>query len=735
MDSPMSRRPARLLFAAFCAVALPVATPASPPPAPVYPASPRVAIVETAFGQSVSDPWRWLEAPQRGDPAVASWISRQNSVTSSYLAALPARAWFASRLAALTDFDRLGLPRKAGGRYFFMRSAGANGEWQLWMRNGLTARPRLLLSREPASSSVPAPPELDPDLWEPSRSARNLAYALRSHGGDWRELRVLDLRTGTPHPETLREVADSRIAWIGDSGFLYSRFPGGDPASQAPRYGKSLWFHRPGTPQSADEQVFATPDHPERGHTAQVTSDGRYAVITSAIGTGARFEIRVIELARRGAGWRAIPLVTGFEHDWRLVDSVGRSLWFVTNQAAPHGRLVAVALGKGRAVWRDIVPERQAALQQAAIIGDRMVLTYQEQGAVRALLVQLDGRGVQQLALNAIGTAAGFRGRPGDPETFFSLSSFAQPPRIYRLDITTGALSPFADPPAGPAPQDFRIDPVSARSPDGTRVPIWLVRRRDIAEANRPVPTLLYGYGGFGIAMNPGFSPARMAWLQAGGAFALATVRGGGEFDAAWHAAGSGAAKQNAFDDFIAAAEWLIANRVTPEGGLAIQGASNGGLLVAAVVNQRPDLFAAANPQAGVMDMLRFDRFTAGRFWIDDYGDPQREADWKVLRAYSPYHNIAAGRDYPAILVTTGDSDDRVVPGHSFKYAAALQSAAIGPRPHLLRVTVDAGHAGARAAASIEENADILSFLAAWTGLNPSAMPQPSEPARAERNR
>jgi prolyl oligopeptidase len=728
----MLRRLALLVLASPCLAAAPV--PPGIARAPAYPPSPRGDLVESRFGHAVTDPWRWLEAGPRSDPAVTGWIARQNAVTQAYLAQLPARAWFASRLRQLDDYDRLTLPRKGGNRYFYMRTHGADEPWQLWMRGGFSGSPRMLL---PAAAEPGGRPTLDPWLWEPSGHGSYLAYSLRRDGSDWRELHVVDVRTGQPLPESLRNVADTRIAWIGDSGFLYSRYSDGASSSQGPRYGKSVWFHRPATPFEADELVYATPDHPEWGHTAQVTSDGRYVVITTAIGTAARLQIHVIDL-RGGHGWRAAPLVEGFAHDWRLVDSVGRRLWFITDQGAPNNRLVSVDLGHGSPRWHDVVPERSAPLQQASIIGDRLVLTYAEDGGVQALLVQLDGGRVEQLALNAVGTAAGFRGRPGDPETFFSLSSFARPPSIYRFNVATGTLLPFAEPHPEFAAGDYRIDQVTARSPDGTRVPISLIRRRDIAEANRPVPTLLYGYGGFGIAVNPGFSTSRMAWLQAGGAFALATLRGGGEFGAAWHAAGAGAAKQNAFDDFIAAAQWLIDNHVTPPDGLAVQGASNGGLLVGAVVNQRPDLFAAANPRAGVMDMLRFDRFTAGRYWTDDYGDPAIEADWNVLRAYSPYHNIRPGRDYPAILVTTGDSDDRVVPAHSFKYTAALQSAAIGPKPHLLRVAANAGHTAAGlSGGAIAEDADILAFLAAWTGLDPQATPPlaPAPATLAARNR
>ncbi|MDE2302412.1 MAG: S9 family peptidase, partial [Sphingomonadales bacterium] len=389
-----------------------------------------------------------------------------------------------------------------------------------------------------------------------------------------------------------------------------------------------------------------------------------------------------------------------------------------TNWQAPRCRLMTIDLAEPLPQWREVVREGPEVLQQASIIGDELILTYLHHAATRAFVVDLHGGPLRSLSLNEIGTAAGFHGKPGDPETFYSFSSFNRPATIYRADLASGATKVFAAPKIGFDPEDYAVEQLFYTSRDGTRVPMFLVRRKDIARAHRAVPTLLYGYGGFDISLTPGYAASRMAWLQAGGAFALANLRGGGEYGKAWHDAGRLANKQNVFDDFIAAGEYLIAGGITPKGGLAIQGGSNGGLLVAAVTNQRPDLFAAANPAVGVMDMLRFDRFTSGRTWTDDYGHPDRPADFKVLRAYSPYHNIKSGSDYPAILVTTADTDDRVVPGHSFKYTAALQAAALGPRPHLIRIDTSAGHgSGKPTDKAIAEAADELAFLAYWSGL------------------
>ncbi len=688
-------------------------------PAIQYPDTRRGDLVEPLFGEKIADPYRWLEGDVRSDPDVADWVSRENTVTESYLTKLPAREWFATHIRTLTDFERFGLPRKAGRHYFYLRNSGLQNQPTLEVRDGLGGKPRLLL--DPNSWSSDGTAALDPELWEPSHDGALLAYGVQQSGSDWRVLHVLDVAGGRLLPDELNWVNDSNIAWIGRHGFLYSRFPAPPSGQifQALTFNKAIWYHLIGTSQSADELVYATPGHPDWGHKAKVTSDGRYAVITSAIGTDARYEVHLIDLAvRKEHVWPVRVLVTGFDHDWKLVDSIGESLWFVTNWDAPRYRLMTINLAAPFPDWREIIRQGDEPLQQASIIGDKLILTYLRDAASHALVVDFRGGAVHELALNDIGTASGFKGKPGDPETFYSFSSFNQPTTIYRYDMASGQSAIFASPKLDFAPDDYAVDQVFYRSRDGTRVPMFIVRRRDIATAHRAVPTLLYGYGGFDIALTPGFSASRMAWLQAGGAFALANLRGGGEYGKDWHDAGRLGNKQNVFDDFIAAGEYLIAQGITPQGGLAIQGGSNGGLLVAAVTNQRPDLFAVANPQVGVMDMLRFDRFTAGRYWVDDYGYPEREADFKILRAYSPYHNIHSGVDYPAILVTTGDTDDRVVPAHSFKYTAALQAAAIGAKPHLIRIETKAGHgSGKPTDKAIAESADELAFLARWTGL------------------
>nr|WP_246438526.1 prolyl oligopeptidase family serine peptidase [Novosphingobium piscinae] len=682
-----------------------------------YPQTRRDPLVETRFGEAVPDPYRWLEADVRNDAAVADWVARQNRVTSDYLARLPARGWFARRIRELTDYERFGLPVKAGRRYFYLRNAGLQNQPQLWVRQGLDGTPRLLL--DPNRWAEDGATALD--AWKPSGDGRFLLYSVQDGGSDWRVLRVLDVRTGQALPDTVRWAKFTALAWVGNEGFLYSRFPAPakGQAFQQLSYNQSLWFHRIGTPQEADELVYATPDRPELGHVAEVTANGRWAVITSSAGTDARHAIHVVDLRRRGPQrWQPRALVGGLDHDWQLVEALGSRVWFVTNRDAPRYRLVSLDLERPGADWREVVPEGANKLERATIIGRKLVLNYLQDANSRAVVVDLAGRPAQELMIDDIGTASGFTGRPGDAETFYTFSSFNRPATIYRLDMATGQAKPFAQPALTFDPARYLVEQRFFASKDGTRVPLFLVRSRAVAAAGKPVPTLLYGYGGFDVSLTPGFAASRMAWLEAGGAFALANIRGGGEYGKAWHDAGRLGNKQNSFDDFIAAGEFLIAEGITAKGRLAIQGGSNGGLLVGAVVNQRPDLFAAANPAVGVMDMLRFDRFTAGRYWVDDYGYPDREPDFRVLRAYSPYHNIRPGRDYPAILVTTADTDDRVVPGHSFKYAAALQAAEIGPRPHLIRIETRAGHgSGKPTDKAIEENADVLAFLAEWTGL------------------
>ena len=709
----MSRRVPALVAAALV---VSLATPATAEKMSLtYPETSRDDLVETQFGEALADPYRWLENDVRTDKAVASWVERQNAVTQGYLTQLPQRQWFAQRIKALMDYERFGLPRKAGAHYFYMRNSGLQNQSQLFVRKGLDGAAKLLI--DPNAWAKDGATALD--AWVPSKNGKLLAYSVQDGGSDWRTIKVLDVATGLALGDGVQWAKFTNIAWIGNEGFLYSRFPEPQAGAEFQSLNKNqaIYFHRIGTTQAQDELVYATPNDPEFGHSAQVTHDGRWMVITTSRGTDSRYALHLIPLGKNRK-WQVRTLVGGLDHDWRLIEGMGDTLYFMTNKDAPRLRLVKVNVAAATPRFEPVIDERAETLERAEIVGDRLILAYLKDAKSMAEVRSLDGKPVQQIALNAIGTASGFSGEPGDPETFYSFSSFNQPSGIYRFDTRTSASEPFALPKLTFNPADFAIEQRFYTSKDGTRVPMFVVRKKDVAQAGKAVPTLLYGYGGFDISLTPGFSAMRMAWLEAGGAFALANLRGGGEYGKAWHDAGRLNNKQNVFDDFIAAGEYLIAEGITPKDGLTVQGGSNGGLLVGAVVNQRPDLFAAGNAAVGVMDMLRFDRFTAGRYWVDDYGYPAKEADWRVLRAYSPYHNIKVGVDYPAMLVTTADTDDRVVPGHSFKYTAALQAANAGTKPHLIRIESRAGHgSGKPTDKAVAEGADVLAFLAQWSGL------------------
>ena len=708
-------------------------------PTRTYPDTRKQDLVEVQFGEAVADPYRWLENDVRTDPEVADWVKRQNGVTQDYLNTLPQRRWFAQRIRALTDYERFGLPQKAGKSYFYTRNSGLQNQSQLFVRTGLNGAPRLLI--DPNTWAKDGATALD--AWVPSHDGKLLAYSVQDGGSDWRMIKLIDVKTGQVMADEIKWAKFTGIAWVGSEGFLYSRFPQPEPGKefQSLNTNQAIYFHRVGTPQSADELVYSTPDRPELGHFADVTADNRWVVISTSRGTDAKYELHVIPLAGQRIGgaapakgkggkrsWQVHALVAGLDHEWRLVEGLGDTLYFATNKNAPKLKVVKVDLTARQAApaplrgeqfaFTEVIPERAETLDRAQIVGNRLILSYLRDAASTAEVVSLDGKPVRQIVLNAIGKASGFTGRPGDPETFYAFSSFNQPSAIYRFDSNTGESTPFALPKLTFSPDDYAVEQRFYASKDGTRVPMFVVRKKGLATAGKAAPTLLYGYGGFDVSLTPVFSAVRMAWLEAGGVFAMANLRGGGEYGKAWHDGGRLANKQNVFDDFIAAGEYLIAQGITPKGGLTVQGGSNGGLLVGAVVNQRPDLFAAGNAAVGVMDMLRFDRFTAGRYWVDDYGYPSKEADFRVLRAYSPYHNIRTGVDYPAMLVTTADTDDRVVPGHSFKYIAALQAAQAGPKPHLIRIETRAGHGSGKPTDKVvEEGADILAFLAQWSGL------------------
>jgi prolyl oligopeptidase len=680
-----------------------------------YPETRMTDVADEQFGVKVADPYRWLEDDVRTSKDVADWVAEQKAVSDTYLDALPGKAALAAKMKALYNYERYSLPEKAGGHYFFTKNDGLQNQSVLYVRKGLKGTDRILI--DPNTWAKDGATALD--SWVASKNGKLLAYAIQDGGSDWRTIKVLDVKTGKPLSDEIQWAKFTNISWVGNEGFLYSRFaaPKEGEAFQQLNYNQTVYFHKIGTPQSADQVVYATPDRKELGHSAQVTQDGRWVVLTSSSGTDEKYELNLIPLGKK-RDWTAQPLVIGLDFDWQLIEGVGDTLYFVTNKNAAKLKVVKAVIGPSAPAFSDIIPERAETLARAQIVGDRMVLSYLKDAASMAMMTDLNGKPVQQIALNSIGTASGFGGTPGDPETFYSFSSFNQPGAIYRFDSRTGKSTPFALPKLSFKPEDIAVSQVFYPSKDGTQIPMFLVHKKGL-DVSKGAPTILYGYGGFNISSLPGYSPTRMAWIQSGGVFAVANLRGGGEYGKPWHDAGRLLNKQNVFDDFIAAGEYLVAKGITTKGKLAVEGRSNGGLLVGAVVNQRPDLFAAGHAAVGVMDMLRFDRFTAGRYWVDDYGYPNKEADFKNLLTYSPYHNIKTGVEYPAVIVSTADTDDRVVPGHSFKYTAALQAADTGDKPKIIRIETRAGHGSGKPTDKlIEEYSEIYAFLAKWTGMD-----------------
>jgi prolyl oligopeptidase len=677
-----------------------------------YPQTRRADLVETQFGAQVADPYRWLENDVRNDAEVKSWVDAQNVVTNQFLGTLPGREALEQRITQLYDYERFGVPTKKGGRYFYAHNSGLQNQSVLYVRDSLDGQGRVLI--DPNGWSADGATALAD--WAPSEDGKHVVYSIQDGGSDWRTIKVLDVVTGKDTGDEVKWVKFSSLEWLKDgSGFFYTRFP--EPAAgqefQSTNHDAKIYLHKLGTPQSADRLVYATPDKPTYGHYATVSDDGRWLVITTAEGTDDRYEIHAVDLRARGPKPKA--LITGLENNWSFIGNEGSRFFFMTNKDAPKLKVVAMEVGRPGNPVTTLVPEREATLDGASIVGGKLIASYLADAKSEISVHNLQGKKLSGVELPGIGTASGFSGDMDDPETFFAFTSFNRPTTIYRYDVKSGQAAPWAAPKVAFNPDDYSVEQVFYNSKDGTRVPMFIVKRKDVTG---PAPTLLYGYGGFNVSLTPSFSATRLAWLEKGGVYALANLRGGGEYGKAWHEAGRLAQKQNVFDDFIAAGEYLKANGITSPKGLAIQGGSNGGLLVGAVVNQRPDLFDAANASVGVMDMLRFDRWTAGRYWVDDYGYPNKEADFKTLLAYSPYHNIKTGVHYPPMLVTTADTDDRVVPGHSFKYIAALQAADANGVPHLIRIETRAGHGSGKPTSKIiEEASDVLAFFARFTGL------------------
>ena len=678
-----------------------------------YPPSPRHDQVDFYHGVAVPDPYRWLEDPQSA--ASRQWIEAQNQVTSAYLETLAGRSAISDRLTQLWNFERYSTPFKQGGRYFYFKNDGLQNQSVLYTLPSLEAEPRMLL--DPNTLSEDGTVSLSG--MAVSENGAYLAYGLSSAGSDWVEWYVRDIATGVDTDDRLQWVKFSGASWSHDhQGFFYSRYDEPDETTklEAVNYYQKLYYHRLGNPQGDDVLVYDRPDQKEWGFGGGVTEDGRYLIISVWKGTDPNNLVFYKDL--RAPDSPVVELITEFEASYSFVDNEGSLFWFRTDLEAPKGRLIAIDIAQPeRGAWQEIIPESDDTLEGVGLLNHQFVADYLKDAYTTIRIFSLTGELVREVALPGIGSAGGFDGKRGDTETFYSFTSFTVPSAIYRYDMVTGQSTLYRQPEVDFDPAAYTTTQVFYESKDGTRVPMFITHKTGL-ELNGQNPTLLYGYGGFSISLTPAFSVGNLVWMEMGGIYAVPNLRGGGEYGEEWHQAGTKLHKQTVFDDFIAAAEWLMAAGYTSPAKLAIMGGSNGGLLVGACMTQRPDLFAAALPAVGVMDMLRFNQFTIGWAWESDYGSPQNEAEFRALYAYSPLHNLKPGTAYPATLITTADHDDRVVPAHSFKFAAAHQAAHQGEAPVLIRIETKAGHgAGKPTAKVIEEVADKWAFLAANLGM------------------
>lgn len=680
-----------------------------------YPVTSTIEHVDTYHSIEVADPYRWLEDDIRESDAVKKWVSAQNEITFAYLASIPERDIIEQRLKELWDYERYSMPVKEGGLYYYSYNDGLQNQDVIYVQASLDAEAELLV---------------DPNSWSddgtvamasyfPSPDGRHMAYLIQDGGSDWRTARIIEVASGIVLDDELDWLKFTGLTWARDgSGFYYSRYPAieDEEKFQSLNMNQAVYFHRLGTRMDEDALVYEQPENPEWGYSATVTDDGAHLVITVWKGTDDRYQIVHQDLTDPDA--RPRVLIEGFDYDYSLVGNIGSKLFFRTNKDAPRNRLIAIDINDPDPEnWREIIAQRPDVLNGVSLIGGKIIADYMQDAQTVVRIFDLEGRQTGTIDLPGIGTAYGFGGKFDDPETFFIYTSYDTPTTVNRLDIETGEVTVFRQPDVDFNSDDYVVKQVFYESKDGTRVPMFISHRKDVVP-NSQTPTMLYGYGGFNISLTPSFSITRLAWMEMGGVYAVANLRGGGEYGKEWHKAGTKLQKQNVFDDFIAAAEYLIAENYTNSSKLAIFGGSNGGLLVGAVTNQRPDLFGAAIPAVGVMDMLRFHEFTAGRFWVDDYGSSENPEEFDALYAYSPYHNVKPGADYPAVLVTTADTDDRVVPGHSFKYAAAMQKAQAGEAPILIRIETRAGHgAGKPTDMIIKDYADRWAFLVRNLGM------------------
>lgn len=675
-----------------------------------YPATKTVDTTDDYHGTEVADPYRWLEDDVRESDDVRQWVTEQNEVTFNYLESLPFRKQIADRLTQLWDYEKYGVPFHRGERYFFFKNDGLQNQSVLYQQDSLDSAAKVLIDpNEWASDGTVALGSLSfsPD-------GQLLAYSVQEAGSDWQTWKLMEVESGTVRKDEIKWVKFGTVSWSADSqGFYYSAYdaPESDGQFQELNLGQKVYYHQLGDVQTDDALVHQNPGQPEWGFQPEVSEDGKYLILTIWQGTDDRYRVLFKSLDQPDQPFRV--LVEKMENEYSFLGNNGSLFFFKSDLDAPRKRIISIDVAKDDlSDWTERVPQAEQAMESAGIVGDTLILQYLQDAKTQVKLFDLQGTFVREVDFPGIGSARGFGGKRDHHETFYSFSSFNLPPATYHYDLATGESTQLQSAKVDFNADDYEVNQVFYASKDGTKVPMFVAYKKGVV-LDGTNPTLLYGYGGFNISLTPGFSVSRLQWMEMGGVFAMANLRGGGEYGKVWHKAGTKTQKQNVFDDFIAAAEYLIDQKYTSPERLAIQGGSNGGLLVGACMVQRPNLFAACLPAVGVMDMLRFHKFTAGRFWVDDYGNAEENADeFTAIYKYSPYHNLKDGTEYPATMVTTADTDDRVVPGHSFKFAARLQVAQAGNNPTLIRIETKAGHgAGKPTAKVIEEVADMWSFL------------------------
>jgi prolyl oligopeptidase len=674
-------------------------------------------VVEHYHGVAVPDPYRWLEDPHA--PPTRRWIEAQNRLTAAYLSAVPEREPIRERLTRLWNYPKYGTPFRKGGRYFYLKNDGLQNQAVLYTQRTLTDPPAVLLD----PNALAADGTVALSTLAVSDDGQFLVYGTTRSGSDWEEFHVREIATARDRPDHLRWIKFSGASWTKDgAGFFYSRYPTpSDHALTDVNRFQKVYYHRLGTDQAADLLVYERPDQPDWGMHAEVTDDGRYAVLHVWLGTDRRNRVYYLDLGDPSAPrvhGDIVALLDDFDAAYTLVGNDGPVWYFLTDLDAPRKRVIAIDIERPeRARWRELVAQGADVLESVLLVHDTFVANLMRDAASRLRLYARDGTLLEELALPALGTVSAISGERSDDELFYAFTSFLYPSTIFRYDFLRARTSVFQAPAIAFDPSTYETMQLFYTSRDGTRVPMFLTQRRGLRR-DGSTPTLLYGYGGFNVSLTPSFSIAMVVWLELGGAYAVPNLRGGGEYGEEWHQAGMFAQKQNVFDDFIAAAEYLVGEGYTSPAKLAIAGGSNGGLLVGAAMTQRPELFGAALPAVGVLDMLRFHRFTIGWAWVTEYGSADDAAQFPYLYAYSPLHNLRSGTAYPATFITTADHDDRVVPAHSFKFAAALQAAQAGPQPILIQIETQAGHgAGKPTTKLIDEQVDRLAFLVRTLGL------------------